>query len=158
MKENFEKYDINTQEFSFEGIKDYARLVDVYDGDTITCVLKIFDEYYKFKFRLYGIDTMEIKDQDTQIKQKALEARKKVIDILCENNNLSINSTRNEIQDYLKNNIVIIWIECLNFDKYGRILCKVYNNKNAEKDVSTILIECNLAVSYDGGKKQQKIF
>jgi endonuclease YncB( thermonuclease family) len=156
--DKYEKYDIDTAEFSFDGIQSYARLVDVYDGDTITCVLNIFDNYYKLKFRLYGIDTMEMKEQNVQVKQKALEARKKVIDILCGDNNLPINVSRNNIQEYLKNNIIIVWIECLNFDKYGRILCKAYNKENKNgNDVSSILLECNLAVKYDGGKKQQTL-
>ena len=155
--EEFRKYDIDTQEFSFKGIKSNARLVDVYDGDTITCVLNIFDEYYKLKCRLYGIDTMEMKDHDIQVKQKALEARKKVIDVLCGDDCLEINSTRKEIQEYLKNNVIVIWIECMDFDKYGRILCKAYKSKEYEKDVSNILIENNLAVKYDGGKKQQTL-
>jgi endonuclease YncB( thermonuclease family) len=155
--QNYDKYDINTKEFSFEGIKQYARLVDVYDGDTITCVLNIFNEFYKLKFRLDGIDTMEMKDHDIKIKQKALEARKKVIDILCDDNNLKIDSNRNEIQEYLKNNVIIIWIECMQFDKYGRTLCRVYKYKESEKDISTILVENNLAVKYDGGTKIQTL-
>jgi endonuclease YncB( thermonuclease family) len=150
-----EKYDISTPMFTLSGIKTYARLVDVYDGDTITCVFNIFgDNYYKFNLRLNGIDTAELKNKDLIDKDKALEARHKILSVCCKKYNLKKDCSRHDIQNYLKDNIITVWIECLDFDKYGRILVDIYKEKN-DICLSEILLNCNLAYKYNGGTKEK---
>lgn len=146
-------HDISTRMFTLNGIKTYARLVDVYDGDTVTCVFQIFgDNYYKFNIRLNGIDTAELKGAD---KVRALGARHKILDYICEeyNYNLKEDCLRSEIQDFLKKHTIIIWLECYDFDKYGRILGDIYKNKEVMESISSILLKSNLAYKYDGGTK-----
>jgi endonuclease YncB( thermonuclease family) len=146
-----DKYDISTSPFTLSGIKTYARLVDVYDGDTVTCVFPIFGEnYFKFTIRLNGIDTAEMRGE---FKSIALEARHKILNYLCEDMyNLNQDCQRSDIQDFLKKNVIIIWLECYNFDKYGRILGDIYKNKDT-LSLSDILLNENLAYKYNGGKK-----
>lgn len=146
-------HDISTQIFTLNGTCTHARLVDVYDGDTITCVFPIFgDNYYKFNIRLNGIDTAELKGDN---KLKALEARHKILEYLCKdyNYNLKEDCLRSEIQDFLKKHIIVIWLECYDFDKYGRILGDVYKNQEIKNTISNILIDANLAYKYNGGTK-----
>ena len=121
-------YDITTKFFTFYGIKTKARLIDVYDGDTITCIFPIFgDNYYKFNLRLMGIDTAELKGID---KQKAFEARHKILKYVCDTTyNLEMDCNRDKIQKYLNDNNIFVWIECFNFDKYGRVLANVYKKE-----------------------------
>ena len=45
----------------------------------------------------------------------------------------------------------VVWVEMLNFDKYGRILVKIYHSKR--KDLTETLIEKKLGKPYFGGKK-----
>ena len=56
----------------------------------------------------------------------------------------------------LQNNKNLVSVKCLEFDKYGRLLVELFPNTydiNTAKSFNTILVEKNLAVSYDGGKK-----
>ena len=46
----------------------------------------------------------------------------------------------------------LIKIECLEFDKYGRILIKAYNNVN-DKSINEIMVEEGHGRWYDGGTK-----
>ena len=51
----------NTSIFSLEGKTLSAKCVDIYDGDTLTLTVSIAGNIYKFKMRLSGIDTPEIR-------------------------------------------------------------------------------------------------
>ncbi len=124
-------YNSKTKLFSFEGKIKYAKVVKVYDGDTIQVVFKTQKEYYRFKCRLNRIDTPEIKSRNLSEKQKAIVCR-----------------------DILKNIILnkIVKVRCGKFDKYGRILIELfYNNTN----MNDWLIKKNYAVKYSGGTKQK---
>lgn len=122
---------------SLFGIATYARLIDVYDGDTITCIIPFLDKLYKFKVRINGIDTCEIRNKNLEEKYKAIQAKNRVVEILSGNEG-------------------IIWLECHHFDKYGRLLADVYN-ETKEKCVSKILLDEKLANPYSGGTKQEFI-
>jgi len=143
----------NTHFFSLNGVNTYARLVDVYDGDTITCIIPIFNNYYKFHIRLDNLDTCEMKSKNDELKYQAFLARKKVLDILCENNNLDLHCCKKDIQTYFTDNNIIVYLECLNFDKYGRLLANVYKKDDKNKSLSSILIDCHLGFPYSGGTK-----
>jgi endonuclease YncB( thermonuclease family) len=116
--------------FSLNGLTREARVIDVYDGDSITCIFKFKDEYYKWKCRLLGIDTPEIRTKNIKEKEHAIKAR-----------------------DYLRSKILhqIVKIECFDFDKYGRLLIKVLDHKNI--DITYHLIEQGFGVHYTGGTK-----
>lgn len=51
----------NTSIFSLEGKNISGKCVDIYDGDTMTLSVSISGNIYKFKMRLSGIDTPEIR-------------------------------------------------------------------------------------------------
>ena len=147
-------YNISVPFFTLSGISTVARLVDVYDGDTVTCIFPILkDNYYKFNLRLKGIDTAELKNADLIAKQKALEARHKILTFCCETDyNLKQDCSRHDIQNYLKENNILVWIECFHFDKYGRVLANVYKEPDSIS-LSELLLNAKLAYAYDGGKK-----
>ena len=50
--------------FSLNGYKTWAKCVKIYDGDTATFAFYYNKTYYKFRVRLAGIDTAEIKSKD----------------------------------------------------------------------------------------------
>jgi micrococcal nuclease len=122
-----------TNKFSLSGYKTFAKCVHVYDGDTIHVVFKMpnSNECYKWIIRVIGIDTPEMKTKNTYEKQLAIKAR-----------------------DFLRNLLLdkIILIECLDFDKYGRLLGDIYVEGN-EMSISNQLIEKGFAKAYDGGTK-----
>lgn len=152
-------YNINSPEFTsiLSNIYTKARLIDIYDGDTLTCIFSLYnDHYYKFNIRLNNIDTMEIKDSNIENKKKAYEARDRILSLCCDNM-LEKECSRKDIKNFLENNEIYIWVRCFNFDKYGRILADVYLTNKSKKSLSDILIEEKLANKYNGDKKLRKI-
>jgi micrococcal nuclease len=122
-----------TNKFSLKGYKTYAKCVSVYDGDTIHVVFKMpnHNECYKWVIRVNGVDTPELRTRNKYEKQLGYKAR-----------------------DFLSNLILdkIIILECLDFDKYGRLLGEIYSEGN-EKSISNQMIEQGHAKAYDGGTK-----
>ena len=153
-KEELKYFNNETPLFSLNGIKTYVRVVNVTDGDTISVVIPIFNNYFKFHVRLNGIDTCEIHSKNEIIKAKGLNAKYRLIELLCPfeklNNILCI--TKKQIVDLFDKNTCLIWLECLEFDKYGRLLGNIYIDDKT-KNVSNILIEEKLAYKYDGSTK-----
>ena len=80
MYENIElqKKDNNTPLFSLNGKTFTAKVVDVYDGDTITVVFKVFNQYYKWNCRIMHVDTPEIKTKDKIEKERGIFVRNKL--------------------------------------------------------------------------------
>lgn len=118
----------NIHVFSLDGMTFDAKVVDVYDGDTVTLVFKFYN-YYKWKCRLDGIDTPELKTGNN--KDEAIKAR-----------------------DYLRSIILnkIVKISCGTFDKYGRLLVKILYDNN---DINNLMITHGYAKLYLGGTKEK---
>jgi endonuclease YncB( thermonuclease family) len=87
--------------FSLSGLVKLAKVVKVYDGDTITVVFKHNNAYNKWTCRLYGIDAPELHSG-------GIPAR-----------------------DFLSNLVLhqIVSLECFDFEKYGRLLVTVHIDK-----------------------------
>ena len=138
MPELYECSQKNTPYFSLEGREFVCKCVKVYDGDTITVALEPFDScgFYKFRTRLSGIDTPEIKTKNADEKSQGILAR-----------------------DFLRGLILgkIIKIKCGEFDKYGRLLADLYEMTDgvaAKNSINDQLIEKKYAYAYDGGAKR----
>ena len=95
---NWDAVDSKVKQFSFEGDKKTAKVVSVYDGDTIKVVFSVFEKLFKFNCRIQGVDTPEIRTKNKQEKKFGLEIRDK-------------------LREKILNKVVII--ECGDFDKYG---------------------------------------
>jgi micrococcal nuclease len=114
-------------------LKDHvynAKVINVYDGDTITVVFKFKDEFYKWNCRLNGIDTPEMKSKDLNEKNAAIRAR-----------------------NFLREKILgkIVKLYCSDFDKYGRLLVIVeYEDEN----INNTMIDNGYGKYYFGGKKE----
>ena len=129
-----ETVNIKTAKFTLLGHKTYAKCVYVYDGDTVHVVFKMpnGNECYKWVVRMNGIDTPEMKSKNVTEKKAAVLAR-----------------------DFLKEQILdkIIIVDCLEFDKYGRLLAELYTEGNPVS-LSRQMIEKGHAKAYDGGTKE----
>ncbi|MBY0353969.1 thermonuclease family protein [Candidatus Babeliales bacterium] len=109
-----------------------SKLVNVYDGDTFTVQVDGWPEIIReVSVRVFGIDTPEMKDKNPAVKQRAQEAKEFAKGALEAAN--------------------VIELRELQRDKYFRILAKVYVDG---QNLAEMLIAANLAVSYDGGTKQ----
>lgn len=95
-----------------------AKVVSVYDGDTITCLVDLgFKITIKEKFRLYGIDTPEIRTKDLQEKKLGYKAKEK-------------------LESLIKNKDVYLVV--MKKGKFGRWISKVYLNKNDIEDDNSV--------------------
>ena len=128
----------NTPWLSLDKETLLCKVIDVYDGDTITVILPFNTMFYKKKCRLYGIDCAEIRTKDLEEKKCGYDAKR-------------------FLSDHIHNKQV--WIYCGDWDKYGRLLITIYTNKqdigNFDKSINKLMLDNNHAYSYDGTKKQQ---
>ena len=115
-----------------------AKVLKVYDGDTVTIAAHYDGQIVKFNVRLFGIDCDEMKGGSAETKHNARSAKQfveskvlnKVVDIDVLNNKI-INGKQIR-------------------EKFGRLLANI---KVDGKDLATMLLEIGLARKYDGGHK-----
>ena len=133
MKPNWDEITEKVPEFSLENEIKKAKVVSVYDGDTIKVVFPILNKLYKWNCRITGVDTPELRTRDELEKKFGYEVRDKL---------------REKILDK------IVTVKCGEFDKYGRLLVDIYCD-NETRSISNWLIENKYAFAYDGGTKQK---
>lgn len=147
--EELKKCNIDTPSFSLDGTNTYAKVISVKDGDTIVLAIPFLHTFFKFDCRLNNIDTCEIHSSNMKLKEKGLQAKCRVIELLSKQT-VEQTLSKKDIQNIFDINCCIVWIKCYDFDKYGRLLIDVYLNENEKKCVSDILLEEKLAYSYHG--------
>ena len=114
-----------------------AKVVSVYDGDTITCVIDLgFSLSAKIKVRLLGIDTPEIRTKDLVEKEKGY-------------------ITRDWLRDkILDKDILLHTKEKVKFGRWLGLIWTLDEDKpDFENSYNGRLIKENLAKEYRGGKR-----
>lgn len=152
-KDEFRSADLNTPMFTLNGIKGWCRLVDAYDADSITIVMPYGGKMHRFSTRMFGIDTCEMKSKTTENKDRALAARNRVVQLICGLPAAPNLVKRKDVQRLLAEDVYLVWVECMEFDKYGRVLINCRLNPGDAKTISDVLIEERLAYPYFGGTK-----
>lgn len=136
-----------------------GRCVSVYDGDTCTiifpslyllslkdkqieqlqnkldeslCYETMKESCVKWKCRLNGIDTPELRSKNARENQAAHEARNRLISL---------------IQGRL------VTLKCHGADKYGRLLIDLFDF-NDKRHINQLMLQEGFAVKYDGKRKQ----
>ena len=137
--ETLNEFDKKTPTFSLKDTFKMCKIVDVYDGDTVRGVFENNGVYNKWTIRMYGYDSPEIRpsrklENRDEIKRKAKESR-----------------------DYLKSKILgkTIFLHCLDFDKYGRVLANIYSEEMGNKSINDHMVEMNYGYPYFGGTKKK---
>jgi endonuclease YncB( thermonuclease family) len=152
IREMYKQHGSNTPYFSLKGVETYARVIDVYDGDTITLVFDVNGYFLKFRCRLVGIDTCEIRSKNKENKRLAQLAKNRLFNLIT-NTVIDEENSKKELVKFFDDNNNIVWIKCQEFDKYGRLLVNCYFTAETQKSFSEILIEEKLAYPYDGETK-----
>ena len=138
IKDKLYENDIN-EYFSFVGKTFFAKPCNIYDGDTFSIIFLHNNNVIKYRCRCLGYDSPEMKpslSNPNRDKEKALAVRAK-----------------NRMTELLtKHEYGLVFVECFEFDKYGRILVRVYNMIDT-KSINEIMIEEGHGKIYDGGKK-----
>jgi endonuclease YncB( thermonuclease family) len=143
LRETMEELDkLDTDNISFFNLDNemhLAKVIKCYDGDTIHCIFKHDSRYQKFSVRMNGYDTAEMRpsrklpeDVRMEEKRKAKLAKKRLQELILNKN---------------------IYLECLKFDKYGRLLANVRINKDDPESVNDLMIREGYGKEYFGGKK-----
>jgi len=143
--------------FSFEGQNLQAKVVDVYDGDTCSIVIRLNKKLTKFKLRCNGYDSPEMKpplnskNRNEQI-NRAIESRNYFISrVMNCDIKLDKHYTKTELKDLFLENTKIVNIKSCGWDKYGRMLGEIYvDNININQE----MITKNYGYPYDGGTKK----
>ena len=140
------QYDILKQsdksipKFSFKNKVIFGKVVKVYDGDT--CQINTYintqiqNELFRFNVRLDGYDSSELKSTNL-IEESYAKVSKKVLSEL--------------IMDK------IVLLKCSDFDKYGRILGRIYINNTSNNElleVNEYMIQSKLGYPYHGENKE----
>lgn len=131
--------------FALRGVYT-GRVVSLHDGDTFTCVIPLFDTFYKFPIRLSGIDTAEMTSKDLILKSKALLARNRLFGLLSGEHLDTLDWRKSDFDKYFESHYITVLMNCKDTDKYGRILADISN-------YSDLLVSEKLAYRYDGGTK-----
>ena len=114
-----------------------AKIVRVYDGDTCFAVFKLHNEHVKFKIRLDGYDSPEMKPA---LDSKNRECEKK-----------SAQKSKEELEKHVLNKLVKL--HCGKWDKYGRLLGTIYTNNNV--NINQYMIDNGFGYVYGGGTKKE---
>lgn len=130
----------DTELFTLNGKINIGYVSDIYDGDTCKIVMMYGEHIHKWNCRVMGVDTPELRTKNLKEKECGYyvrdQLRKKILD-------------------------EIVIVECLEFDKYGRLLVYIHPyNDNMKIDRKTSynqwLIDNKYAVEYYGGTKYEQ--
>lgn len=112
-----------------------AKLVRVINGDTLDIEIDLgFDIIIKQRLKLYGINTPDSRSTNVTTKQKGLDVKQRLMDLLTK---------EFKVETMLNKR-----------GKYGRILGKVYivDENDNEVCINELLVDEGLAVRYNIGK------
>ncbi len=126
----------DTEDITYNFTK--AKVLKVYDGDTVTIGAKYDGGWKRFSVRIYGIDCAEIRGGTAETKEQAQKAKKFVADKVL-GKVVDIDVLNNKLVDGKK--LV---------EKYGRLLARISIDG---EDLSEALCSTGLARQYFGGTK-----
>jgi|688.fasta_scaffold263278_2 micrococcal nuclease len=128
-----EEQNADIKYFSLDGYETKAKVVKVYDGDTVHVVFQMFDKYYKWNCRILHVDTPELRTKDLEEKKRGYECREKLSALILDK---------------------IVLLNCSKFDKYGRLLVEITVPETGVK-IHEYLISEGLANKYEGKTKEK---
>jgi endonuclease YncB( thermonuclease family) len=123
--------------FSLEGLWVSCRVISVYDGDSCTVIFKLGKDMAKFKVRMEGYDSPEMRPR-LNSPGRDEEKRKAII-------------AKDALIAKTHNRVIIMC--CGKWDKYGRLLGTLYENEN-KNNINKWMIDSGYGYPYDGGTKK----
>lgn len=151
----------SVQPLSIKGMIS-ARVVDVYDGDTITVIVPVWiasekqqqesRKMSRVNVRIAGIDTAEMRGGSTEDREMAIAARDALINLIMSSNgheNRSIENfaCRKNRRAMFERDVCLVRLDASGFDKYGRVLARVLS-WSVNDDFGNILLTRGLARKY----------
>jgi hypothetical protein len=157
-KRKLSKTDVSIPVFSLDKYQGYAKVTDVYDGDTFKACIILHNRVLKFNFRTIGYDAPEIKPlRDTPNRDKHIAMAKR-----AKYTFMSFLGFDDRAKHTLWNPFACkfkvngwVWISCKRNDKYGRTLVFVYKNRRDMVSINKKMIDTGFVNAYDGGTKKE---
>lgn len=146
----------NILPFGMHGLKTAARVLDVYDGDTVTLAVPFLGKVFACACRIKGIDTPEMKSRDPAEKARAKAARARLLRYCCcsIHDQETTDWPRERVRAFLRENCAFVWILCHEPDKYGRVLIDLHSDPDrAQSSAAEVMLRDGHAYAYDGGTK-----
>lgn len=147
-KDNIDIYSLCTDEntfyFNYEKLRKKVKILRVIDGDTVDIAMSLVEvqdskDIYKYRVRLYGIDTPEKRPpKNDPNRDKEIAASKRSSEAL---------------NNYLRENDYIVIAQFYKPDKYGRLLATFYD-KNGD-DINKCMVSNGYAYEYFGKTKEK---
>jgi endonuclease YncB( thermonuclease family) len=131
----------NTPEYTFDGLKKIIKVIKIIDGDTVDIALyhEGLGKTFKHRVRLYGIDTPEKRPpKNDPNRDKEIAASKRSSEALY---------------NILKNNDNTVLALFYKSDKYGRLMCTLYDKQG--QDINKWMVSNGFAYEYFGKTKQK---
>ena len=123
--------------FSLHGKECSAKIVKVYDADTVHALIEVSGTLYRWKCRIMHVDTPELRSRDEKEKKFA-------------------NLAKQALSDLILNKVVKV--KCFQFDMYGRVLVELALSDEHGNDDIVIhdwLLQNGYANPYEGKTKQK---
>jgi endonuclease YncB( thermonuclease family) len=132
--------DENTPYYSYENVKKEVKILRIIDGDTVDIAYhhEEMHRIFKYRVRLYGIDTPEKRPP------KSNPNRDKEIAASL--------ASKNALTERLKESDNMVIALFYKPDKYGRLLATIYDKKG---DINKWMVESGYAYEYFGKTKQK---
>lgn len=147
---------------NLDGWSGEARVVDVYDGDTVQVVMRFRGVPVRACIRLLGIDTCEIRSKVATNRALAYAARNRVLSLATGTPASDWKDmSRRNVRKALDGQCAVVHTNCSETDKYGRTLAnlsvRAEGTELALQETAPafgdILVDEGLAYRYTGGKK-----
>lgn len=145
---------------SLSGAQGWARLLDVYDGDTLTVAFEALSGHVmQLRVRLVGINTPEMRQStpSTETRASAHRSRARLLQLVGMDgvqrqtlDEIVRIATKAWVVSALSSVPHLVYLRCRGLDKYGRVLAEVAREPDGPHVGATLLQE-GLAVAYDGG-------
>lgn len=116
-----------------------AKVLDVYDGDTVTLGAFVAGRAYKFRCRLARIDAPEMRPDATR-SRAARDAEKRAAKI-----------ARDALADMALDRLVTV--SDVRNEKWGRVLAELTVDGDGDKTLSDRMLGAGYALAYSGGTK-----
>lgn len=139
----------DVQTFSWAGQSIACKVVHVHDGDTLYVALEHpqTGHLIKFKVRLANINAFELQTEGGVSGRNALIAwitgeHSDTVEVKC--------NDRKAIHRLLKERSPLLWIELMDYDKFGRILgiLKKHQDDAYDKSANAMMVQMGFAKCY----------
>lgn len=151
------KYDNSTKLFSHAGLKTYARAVEMYDADTLKVVFPFQkNDVHKIIVRVNGVDSPELRSKNKDVQEWAVKARNRMLSMIAPGV-FKVDGTysKKDIIRLLKDNVAVIWLHALEYDKFGRLLGDLFTSPDDKETIQSICVKEGYCKNYFGKTKTQ---